>query len=72
MGEVAVEVLRDVTLRIHDRQVLAILGPSGSGKSTLLRCLNGLIPRSYSGDLSGTIAINGHDPAGLGRHMSGA
>lgn len=47
MGEVAVEVLRDVTLRIHDRQVLAILGPSGSGKSTLLNIIGGLDSASH-------------------------
>jgi len=46
--------------------LLLIAGGSGSGKSTLLRCLNGLIPRSYSGDLSGQIAINGQAPATMG------
>jgi energy-coupling factor transport system ATP-binding protein len=45
---------------------MLVAGGSGSGKSTLLRCLNGLIPRSYGGDLSGQIAIDGHDPAGIG------
>ena len=46
--------------------LLLIAGGSGSGKSTLLRCLNGLIPRSYGGDLSGRIAIDGQAPAGMG------
>ncbi len=46
--------------------LLLIAGGSGSGKSTLLRCLNGLIPRSYGGDLSGRIAIDGEAPAGMG------
>ena len=46
--------------------LLLIAGDSGSGKSTLLRCLNGLIPRSYGGDLSGRIAIDGQAPAGMG------
>jgi energy-coupling factor transporter ATP-binding protein EcfA2 len=46
--------------------LLLIAGGSGSGKSTLLRCLNGLIPRSYGGDLSGQIAIDGQAPAGMG------
>ncbi|MEO7912901.1 MAG: ABC transporter ATP-binding protein, partial [Roseiflexaceae bacterium] len=46
--------------------LLLIAGGSGSGKSTLLRCLNGLIPRSYGGDLSGQIAIDGQAPASLG------
>jgi energy-coupling factor transport system ATP-binding protein len=58
--------LTDVTFATAAGDLMLIAGGSGSGKSTLLRCLNGLIPRSYSGDLSGRIAIEGQDPAGLG------
>src|SRR5690606_3772955 len=39
--------LRDVSIRIPDRRVVAFIGPSGCGKSTLLRCfnrMNDLIP----------------------------
>lgn len=34
------EVLKDINLEIHEKEVVSIIGPSGSGKSTLLRCLN--------------------------------
>jgi len=38
---------------------MLIAGPSGCGKSTLLKCLNGLIPNSYHGALSGEIQLGG-------------
>jgi len=34
--------LQGLTLRIDDREVVAVLGPGGSGKSTLMRILAGL------------------------------
>lgn len=45
--------LIDVSLDVRAGEVLLIAGPSGCGKSTLLRCVNGLAPRTYRGDLSG-------------------
>ncbi|HEX6006740.1 MAG TPA: ABC transporter ATP-binding protein [Burkholderiales bacterium] len=38
------EVFRDVSLEVGEREVLAIIGPSGCGKTTLLRCIDGLLP----------------------------
>ncbi|MBN9153259.1 MAG: amino acid ABC transporter ATP-binding protein [Microbacterium sp.] len=35
-----VQVLKDISLDVAEREVLCLIGPSGSGKSTLLRCIN--------------------------------
>jgi phosphate transport system ATP-binding protein len=43
------EAVKQVTLGIPDRKVVAFIGPSGCGKSTLLRCfnrMNDLIPNA--------------------------
>ena len=50
----AIEVLRNVSIDVADRQFISILGPSGCGKSTLLMMLAGLEPVS-----SGAIEIAG-------------
>ena len=34
--------LMDVSVEIHDGDVISVIGPSGAGKSTLLRCINQL------------------------------
>ena len=49
-----IEVLRNVSIDVADRQFISILGPSGCGKSTLLMMLAGLEPVS-----SGLIEIAG-------------
>ncbi len=36
------EVLKGITVDIHEGDVVFVVGPSGSGKSTFLRCLNRL------------------------------
>jgi putative ABC transport system ATP-binding protein len=56
-----VEALRGVSLRVASGELLAVVGPSGSGKSTLLHIM-GTLERPTSGSL----AVAGHDVAGLG------
>ena len=58
--------LRDINLSIMPGEKVLIVGPSGSGKSTLAHCINGLAPFSYPGDMTGTLRVDGKDPAKLG------
>jgi NitT/TauT family transport system ATP-binding protein len=44
-------VLDDITLRLRDGEIVALLGRSGCGKSTLLRIIAGLMPAT-GGDIS--------------------
>ena len=44
---------------------VVLCGGSGCGKSTLLRCINGLIPQFYEGELKGFCRLNGQDTAGI-------
>ncbi len=37
-------VLDDISLEVHQGEVVVLIGPSGCGKSTLLRCINALEP----------------------------
>ncbi len=36
------QVLKDISLKVDNKEIISIIGSSGSGKSTLLRCLNRL------------------------------
>jgi energy-coupling factor transport system ATP-binding protein len=55
--------LRGISLSVKAGELLLVAGASGCGKTTLIRCLNGLIPRSYKGEVSGRIVLQGHDTA---------
>lgn len=53
--------LQNVSFGIEQGEVVLITGLSGSGKSTLLKCLNGLIPNLYEGELTGEIRLQDRD-----------
>jgi energy-coupling factor transport system ATP-binding protein len=53
--------LENVSLELEQGELLLIAGSSGCGKTTLARCINGLIPRSYRGDISGKVLLHGRE-----------
>ncbi len=53
--------LYDINLEIYPGEKVLILGASGSGKSTLCNCINGLIPFSYEGEITGSLTVNGQE-----------
>jgi energy-coupling factor transport system ATP-binding protein len=53
--------LTDIDLTIYEGEKVLILGSSGSGKTTLANCINGLIPFSYPGEITGSCTVNGRE-----------
>ncbi len=53
--------IRDISFSANPGEILLIAGASGCGKTTLIRCINGLIPRSYKGEVTGHIFLQGQD-----------
>lgn len=51
--------LKDLHLKVERGEFILLTGPSGCGKTTFCRCLNGLIPHFYNGELKGTVVVDG-------------
>ena len=52
------KVIEDITFKLKESEIVAIMGPNGSGKTTLIKLMMGLLT-PYTGDIN----IFGHSPA---------
>jgi len=50
--------LKDVSMELYEKEILAVMGENGAGKSTLMKILSGLYP---SAEMDGTIRIHGEE-----------
>jgi phosphate transport system ATP-binding protein len=57
----AKQALKNVSIDVGRRQVLAMIGPSGCGKSTFLRCLNRMNDTIPGARVTGSIVLDGRD-----------
>ncbi|MGH2536944.1 MAG: phosphate ABC transporter ATP-binding protein PstB [Candidatus Promineifilaceae bacterium] len=51
--------VKDISLKIHERQITALIGPSGCGKSTVLRCFNRMNDLIPSSRVEGQVLLRG-------------
>ena len=51
--------LKNINLDIYPGEKILICGASGSGKSTIGNCINGLIPFSLNGRITGSLKVDG-------------
>lgn len=58
------QVLKDVSFKVDDAEMVVVMGPSGSGKSTILRLILGLeCPQM------GQVLVSGQDICGMKEHQ---
>lgn len=53
--------IKNITFSIEPGQIVLLAGSSGCGKTTLMRCINGLAPAIYKGEMSGKVTVFGKD-----------
>jgi putative ABC transport system ATP-binding protein len=68
MGELSVEVLKNINLQIYSGELLVMVGPSGSGKTTMLNIIGGLDTPTVGQVWYGDRDISGAGPRELTRY----
>lgn len=51
-----VQILRDVSFKVKEKEIISIIGPNGAGKTTLVKTIMGLLPPK-----TGTISFKGEN-----------
>src|SRR5215207_2326547 len=60
----SVAILRDIDMRLHPGEVVAVVGESGSGKTTLGMAILGLLPQESAPVVEGSIRLAGTEMVG--------
>lgn len=58
-----IKAVDDLSLTLHEREILSIIGPNGAGKTTLFNLISGIYPPSF-----GSIYFEGREITGLKPH----
>ncbi len=58
-----IKAVDDLSLTLHEREILSIIGPNGAGKTTLFNLISGIFPPSF-----GSIYFEGREITGLRPH----
>jgi phosphate transport system ATP-binding protein len=53
--------IKDLSIKLRDKSITAIIGPSGCGKSTFIRCLNRMHELVPGAKTSGRVLLDGND-----------
>ena len=61
--------LHEVSLQLHDGELLGLVGAAEAGKTTLCLVASGLAPRTVGGTLTGRVLLDGEDVAPRAMHQ---